>query len=76
MQFIYKDNKQIIVEIKKLMLDCNISQRDLAKQLNITPQGLTKLFNKKNFSFEDAQKILQCFNYSLIVEFSADTVTD
>ena len=40
------------------MLEKQISQREITEQLNIKPQGLTKLLNKKNFGFEDAQKIL------------------
>ena len=31
------------------MLEKQISQREIAEQLNIKPQGLTKLLNKKNF---------------------------
>ena len=69
MSFVYKDNKQIIVEIKKIMLEKNISQREVSEILGITPQGLTKLFNKKNFGFEDAQKILKAMNCDLLVDF-------
>ena len=43
----YINNTQIVKEIKKLMLDSDISQRCIAEKLNITPQGLTKLLNKK-----------------------------
>ena len=57
MPFIYETNKQLIIELKKLMLENKVSQRQIAERLGITPQGLTKLFNKKNFSFEDASKI-------------------
>ena len=65
----YKDNEQIVIEIKKLMLEKQISQREIAERLNIKPQGLTKLLNKKNFGFEDAQKILSAMGYDLIVDF-------
>lgn len=58
MAFIYENNEQIIVEIKKLMLENKVSQKQIAEVLNITPQGFTKLLNKKNFGFEDAKKIL------------------
>ena len=62
----YKSNEQIVIEIKKLMLEKQISQRE---KLNIKPQGLTKLLNKKNFGFEDAQKILSAMGYDLIIDF-------
>ena len=65
----YKSNEQIVIEIKKLMLEKQISQRGIAEQLNIKPQGLTKLLNKKNFGFEDAQKILSAMGYDLIIDF-------
>ena len=72
----YKNNEQIIIEIKKLMLEKQISQREIAERLNIKPQGLTKLFNKKNFGFEDAQKILSAIGYDLIIDFQQSSITE
>lgn len=67
MSVVYQNNEQIIIEIKKLMLENNISQREIAEKLNITPQGLTKLLNKKNFGFEDANKILNAMGHVLVI---------
>ena len=69
MTFVYRDNEHLLIELKKLMLETKITQREIATKLNIKPQGLTKLLNKKNFSFEDAQKILAVMGYDLIVDF-------
>lgn len=69
MAVFYKDNEQIVIEIKKLMLENQISQREIAEKLDIKPQGLTKILSKKNFGFEDAQKILGAMGYQLIVDF-------
>lgn len=69
MPIIYKDNKQILIEIKKLMLESKTTQREIADKLGIKPQGLTKILNKKNFSFEDAQKILFVMGYDLVIDF-------
>lgn len=66
----YENNDQIVVEIKKLMLEDHISQREIAEKLNIKPQGLTKLLTKKNFGFEDAQKILSAMGYQLVIDFN------
>lgn len=66
----YENNEQIVIEIKKLMLENKISQREIASKLGITPQGLTKLLNKKNFGFEDAQKILSAMGYELVLDFA------
>ena len=71
----YKDNEQIVIEIKKLMLEKQISQREIAELLNIKPQGLTKLLNKKNFGFEDAQKVLSAMGYDLIIDFQQATTS-
>ena len=69
MAIIYKDNEQIFIEIKKIMLETKTTQREIADKLGIKPQGLTKMLNKKNFGFEDAQKILAAMNYDLVVDF-------
>ena len=69
MAVIYKDNEQILIEIKKIMLETKTTQREIADRLGIKPQGLTKMLNKKNFSFEDAKKILSTMGYELIVDF-------
>ena len=72
MPFVYENNEQVVLEIKKLMLEKKVSQRQIAERLNITPQGFTKLINKKNFSFEDAQKILNSMGYQLTFDFQKD----
>ncbi len=72
MPIIYKDNEQIVIEIKKLMLENRISQREIADKMNIKPQGLTKILNKKNFGFEDAERILSAMGYNLIVDFQSN----
>ena len=65
----YENNEQIVIESKKLMLETKMSQREIADKMNIKPQGLTKLLNKKNFGFEDAEKILSVMGYNLIIDF-------
>ena len=76
MSIIYKNNQQIVIEIKKLMLEKQVSQREIAERLNIKPQGLTKLLNKKNFGFEDAEKVLSALGYNLVLDFSEKTEID
>ena len=73
MSIIYKNNQQIVIEIKKLMLEKQVSQREIAERLNIKPQGLTKLLSKKNFGFEDAEKVLSALGYNLVLDFSEKT---
>ncbi len=64
----YKDNAQVIIEIKKVMLDSNISQREVAGRIGLSPQAFNKLLNKKNFGFEDAQRILNAMGYNLVFD--------
>lgn len=73
MSITYKDNEQLLIEIKKVMLDAKVTQKEIADKLGIKPQGLTKILNKKNFSFEDAQKILEAMGYHLIVDFQKES---
>ena len=51
------------------MLENNITQKNIADKLGITPQSLTSLFNKKNFGFEDAKKILNAMGFELVLSF-------
>lgn len=69
MSFVYESNDQIVIEIKKLLIEKKVSQRQLAEALGITPQGFTKLLNKKNFGFEDAKKILNAMGLDLAIDF-------
>ena len=62
---------KILIEIKKLMLENKITQRQIADKLDMKPQGLTKLMNKKNFCFDDAAKILDAMGYDLLIDFKA-----
>ncbi len=68
---IYKSNEQLITELKKLLLDTGYSQRDIAKQMNISPQAFQNLLNKKQFSFADLKRVLDCINCDLLVDFCA-----
>ena len=72
MSIIYKDNEQLLIEIKKIILEAKTTQREISDKLGIKPQGLTKMLNKKNFSFEDAQKILNAMGYNLIIDFQKE----
>ncbi len=70
----YRDNAQVIVEIKKLMLDSNITHREVAERIGLSPQAFNKLLNKKNFGFEDAQRIVQAVGYSLTFGFAPSVI--
>ena len=73
--FVYQNQEQLIIEIKKIMLEQRTTQKEIAEKLNITPQGFTKLLNKKNFSFTDAKKILDILGYELVIELKENQST-
>lgn len=65
----YASKEQLIIEFKKILLDKQISQREVAQNLNITPQALNKIINKQNFSFDDMEKLLAAVNYDMVIQF-------
>ncbi len=66
---LYDSKEQLIIEFKKLLLDKQMTQREVAQRLNITPQALTKIINKQNFSFDDMEKLLSAVDYGMVVQF-------
>lgn len=65
----YKSKDQLITEFKKLLLEKKISQREVAQRLGVAPQGLTKILNKHNFSFDDMNKLLNAINCYMDIDF-------
>lgn len=65
----YASKEQLIIEFKKILLDKQVSQREIAQKLNITPQALNKIINKQNFSFDDMKKLLAAINYDMVIQF-------
>ena len=72
----YTTKEQLIIEFKKILLDKKISQREVAQRLNITPQALTKILNKQNFSFDDMEKLLHAVGYDMDIDFVPATTSD
>ena len=66
---IYRDNEQLVNELKKVMIDTNTKQVDIANMMNVPKQAVTKIFNKKNLTCDDMQKLLSLMGYELHVEF-------
>lgn len=65
----YKDNDQLVNELKKVMIDTNTKQVDLADMLEVPKQAITKIFNKKNLNCDDMQKLLSLMGYELHIDF-------
>ena len=49
--FEYVENEQLKNEIKKILIDCNITNKEVEERMGITPQTYQHLINKKQLSF-------------------------
>ena len=70
---IYRDNKQLITEFKKILLDNNIKLQDIATAIGITKQNLSGLLGKKHLTFDDLQRLLSVAGYDLQFDFTRKT---
>ena len=66
---IYKNNDQLVNELKKVMIDTNTKQVDIANMMEVPKQAITKMFNKKNLTCDDMQKLLSLMGYELRINF-------
>lgn len=69
MSFIYTDNKQLVIETKKMIIESEYTQTEICKKMSIKTQQLQNIFKKENLSFKDVEKICNAANYDLIIEF-------
>ena len=69
MSFIYKNNKQIKEEYRKLLIDKGVTLTDISNKLDILPQQLNNQFNNKRLSFSDLSKWLNLVGYDLLIDF-------
>lgn len=67
--FIYLDNEQIKQEVKKLLIEENITAKSICEKLDITQQRYQKIMNKKNLSFSDISMICGALDYNLSIDF-------
>lgn len=67
--FTYKDNKQIKIEYKKVLLDENMKMVDIADKLGIVPQQLNNKFNNNRIAFNDLALWLDVIGYDLEINF-------
>lgn len=55
--------------IKHLLVDCGISEAELARRLGVTPQTLNKKMHTDNFSTQDLEEIAAALNVSFEAYF-------
>ena len=67
--FIYEDNDQLKKELKKLVIDSGMTQKEVAKKMEVKPQQYTNIVNKENLAFRDVKRITIACGYELQIDF-------
>ena len=67
--FIFSDNEQLKKELKKIIIDSGLTQKQVAENMQVKPQQYTNIVNKKNLSFEDTKRIISACGYKMQIEF-------
>lgn len=60
-------NKGLTEAVEKTIDNNGIKKTWIAKELGIVNQNVNKIIHKKNFSIDDANKILSLFGYKAVV---------
>ena len=55
-------------ELKKCIIDNGYTAKQICDKLEMLPQTYQTLINKKNFSFADMKRILDCMNIELHID--------
>lgn len=58
-------NKDLINLVDKTIKDNGINKTFIAKKLGVSRQQISHMLNKKQFSIDDANKILNCIGYTV-----------
>ena len=67
--FIYEDNDQLKKELKKLVIDSGMTQKEVAEKMEVKPQQYNNIVNKENLAFRDVKRIAIACGYELQIEF-------
>lgn len=67
--FIYENNEQLKKELKKLVIDSGLTQKEVAEKMEVKPQQYTNIVNKENLAFRDVKRIAIACGYELHIDF-------
>ena len=67
--FTYTDNYQLKKELKKLVIDSGMTQKEVAEKMEVKPQQYTNIVNKENLAFRDVKRIAMACGYKLQIDF-------
>ena len=67
--FIYEDNEQLKRELKKIVIDSGMSQKEVAERMGCKPQQYTNIVNKENLAFRDVKRIANAIGLDIKIDF-------
>lgn len=67
--FEYTDNEQLKKEVKKMVIDSGLTQKEVAEKIGVKPQQYTNIVGKENFAFRDVKRIADAAGYRLMIKF-------
>lgn len=67
--FTYEDNEQLKKELKKIIIDSGLSQKEVALKMGCKPQQYTNIVNKANLAFKDVRRIANAIGLDLCISF-------
>ena len=67
--FIYEDNEQLKRELKKIVIDSGLTQKEVAERMECKPQQYTNIVNKENLAFRDVKRIANAIGLNVKIEF-------
>lgn len=67
--FIYEDNEQLKRELKKVVIDSGLTQKEVAERMECKPQQYTNIVNKENLAFRDVKRIANAIGLNVKIEF-------
>ena len=67
--FTYIDNEQLKRELKKLVIDSGMTQKEVSEKMKVKPQQYNNIVNKENLAFRDVKRIVNACGYELRVDF-------
>ena len=67
--FKYIDNEHLRKEIKKMIIDSGLTQKEVSEKMGCKPQQFTNIVTKENFAFRDVKRIADAAGYDLVIDF-------
>ena len=67
--FVYENNEQLKRELKKIIIDSGLTQKEVAERMECKPQQYTNIVNKENLAFRDVKRIANAIGMNVKIDF-------